>query len=155
MTDREKAACKFALIDAGRETVIELLESIGVACYDEESTEELAEAAAESVESGDIDFTDYSEDDVELQGEPVPYEGSIDPAANARQIADSIVCGNTSDIPKKLAGDHPALALMVYRCLEDDAAAGGRGKTNLLINLLVDDRRNKVARAGEPQWVRG
>ena len=43
-----------------RERVIELLEGIGVACFDDESTEELREAMIDSVKSGDIDPLDFT-----------------------------------------------------------------------------------------------
>ena len=42
-----------------REQLIAGLESIGVACYDDESTEDLREAFQDSVESGDLDGEDW------------------------------------------------------------------------------------------------
>lgn len=37
-----------------REQIIELLEGIGIACFDDESTQLLREALFESIESGEI-----------------------------------------------------------------------------------------------------
>jgi hypothetical protein len=51
--------CIEVLIHNGREELVSSLEGIGVACYDEEDDRELAEAAADSVEAGDIEF-DFS-----------------------------------------------------------------------------------------------
>lgn len=48
------AGCRVGKLD--RAEVIELLEGLGVACFDDESTDELREALAESVESGDVDI---------------------------------------------------------------------------------------------------
>ena len=41
-----------------REQIVELLESIGIACYDSESTKTLREALLANVEDGSIDEAD-------------------------------------------------------------------------------------------------
>lgn len=56
LTDEARAYCQEALEVRGRYKLVEMLESIGIACYDEEDVEELAEAVVDSVEAGDIDF---------------------------------------------------------------------------------------------------
>lgn len=56
LTSEAHKYCKAALLEEGREYIIRLLEGVGVACYDDEETEELAEAAVESVATGDIEF---------------------------------------------------------------------------------------------------
>jgi len=56
LSEEAKAYCQASLERQGRGAVVEMLEGIGVACYDEEGVEELAEAAVDSVEAGDIEF---------------------------------------------------------------------------------------------------
>jgi hypothetical protein len=51
-----KAYCVEVLKNQGREALVSMLENIGVACYDDEDDYTLAEAAADSVEAGDIEF---------------------------------------------------------------------------------------------------
>lgn len=51
-----------------RERIVELLEGIGVACYDDEATQLLREALVESVRDGNIDrdhllATEYGDSD--------------------------------------------------------------------------------------------
>ena len=56
MTEEEKDALTQRLVNhVGRAGIVEMLEAIGIACYDDETTEELAEAAVDSIESGDIE----------------------------------------------------------------------------------------------------
>ena len=56
LTPEAKKYCKEALKAQGREFLVQQLENIGIACYDDEDEETLAEAAVDSVEAGDIDF---------------------------------------------------------------------------------------------------
>ena len=56
LTKEAKAYCVAFLEAQGREFLVQQLEGICVACYDEEDAAELAESAADSVEAGDIEF---------------------------------------------------------------------------------------------------
>lgn len=56
LTSEAREYCLEVLVTRGRESLVADLEGIGIACYDEEGVEELAEAALDSVEAGDIDF---------------------------------------------------------------------------------------------------
>jgi len=56
LSPEAKAYCKDILLKQGRTELVSQLESIGIACYDEEDDETLADSAVDSVEAGDIDF---------------------------------------------------------------------------------------------------
>lgn len=56
LTEAAKTYCTEALEALDREELVNMLEGIGVACYDEEDNTVLAESAADSVEAGDIEF---------------------------------------------------------------------------------------------------
>lgn len=59
LSDQAKEYAKEALQTLDRSVLIEMLEGIGVACYDEETEETFAEAIVDSIEAGDIEF-DFS-----------------------------------------------------------------------------------------------
>lgn len=48
--------CKEYLKEQGREPLVEQLEGIGVACYDDDDLDDLLDCAVDSVEAGDIEF---------------------------------------------------------------------------------------------------
>lgn len=59
LSESAKEYAKEALQTLERQELIDMLENIGCACYDEESEETFAEAIVDSIEAGDIDF-DFS-----------------------------------------------------------------------------------------------
>jgi hypothetical protein len=56
LTDEAKAYVKSVVLREGRQYLVEALENIGAACYDEEDDDTLADAVVDSIEAGDIDF---------------------------------------------------------------------------------------------------
>lgn len=67
LTKPARKYCQAALEAQGREALVEMLEGICIACYDEEDAEELAESAVDSIEAGDIDF-DWGHGAVKVAG---------------------------------------------------------------------------------------
>lgn len=59
LSEPAKAYAKEALQTLDREVLIQMLEGIGCACYDEETEETFAESIVDSIEAGDIEF-DFS-----------------------------------------------------------------------------------------------
>jgi len=58
-TDEAREYCKAAISLMTREELVESLENIGVACYDDEPIEDFIDSYVDSVEAGDIEF-DFS-----------------------------------------------------------------------------------------------
>lgn len=56
LTPEAKEYCKEALKEQGRDSLVQMLENIGIACYDDEDDDTLAESAVDSVQAGDIEF---------------------------------------------------------------------------------------------------
>ncbi len=56
LSEQAKQYCKACLLTLPREELVEKLEAISIACYDDEDNEILADAAVDSVEAGDIHF---------------------------------------------------------------------------------------------------
>ena len=59
LTQEASYYCKKVALHLGRDHMVNDLEAIGIACYDDESDEVLADAFVSSVEAGDIEF-DFS-----------------------------------------------------------------------------------------------
>jgi len=59
LTPEAKAYCKAAVELMDREELVSALENLGIACYDNEETEDFVESYVDSVEAGDIEF-DFS-----------------------------------------------------------------------------------------------
>lgn len=60
--ERHQKGVKRNVARLSRERIVQLLEGICIACYDEETTDELRECLIESVESGDIEECDLTEE---------------------------------------------------------------------------------------------
>lgn len=56
LTEQAKTYCKEAISTLERAEIVSTLESLGIACYDDEETEELVDSYVESVEAEDIEF---------------------------------------------------------------------------------------------------
>lgn len=56
LTEQAKNYCKEAVATMEREEIVQTLEGLGIACYDDEETETLVDSYVESVEAGDIEF---------------------------------------------------------------------------------------------------
>lgn len=59
LTEQAKTYCKEAISTMERDEIVSALEGLGIACYDDEDTEDLVDSYVDSVEAGDIEF-DFS-----------------------------------------------------------------------------------------------
>ncbi len=56
LTEQARAYCVAAIGTMERNEIVSTLESLGIACYDDEETSDLVESYVDSVEAEDIDF---------------------------------------------------------------------------------------------------
>mgnify|MGYP000955561697 CR=1 FL=1 len=56
LTPEARSYCFAAIMELPREQMVEMLESIGCACYDYETEETFAESIVDSIEAKDIEF---------------------------------------------------------------------------------------------------
>lgn len=56
LTDEAREYCLEVVGEINRETMVEMLEGIGCACYDDEDISDFIEAIVDSIEAGDIEF---------------------------------------------------------------------------------------------------
>lgn len=56
LTPEARRYCEAVLNEKPREELVVVLESLGIACYDDEPTSDLVAAAVDSIEAGDIEM---------------------------------------------------------------------------------------------------
>ena len=56
LTEQARVYCIAVIETMEREEIISTLEGLGIACYDDDSTEDLVESYVDSVEAEDIEF---------------------------------------------------------------------------------------------------
>lgn len=56
LTEQAKTYCKEAISLMGRDEIVQTLEGLCIACYDDEEIEDLVDSYVDSVEAGDIEF---------------------------------------------------------------------------------------------------